>query len=178
MLPNTEDLKTVFLKDVSLLREKIQSFIDETYRTAEDAATHMFAEDDMLSRAAEAVMILKECREKLAAVAAAIPCADACSAGVGAFSAHVPEKSAQTSLKISPISVTYGIPYLVKFLQGTPNRFWLQMKGSPVEEIQESLKQFYSNAKPFNSIPALGSYLVCKQAGEYFRGKVVSVLST
>lgn len=166
----------MFLEDIALLSKTIRSFVNETYRIAEEAANQMFAEKDVLSNAVTHVLKVKECRQKLAAVAAAIPSE---TVKPPPASLCVPlDKNKQGSAlpihQIIPLSVTYGIPHPVKLLhQGTPTRFWLQFENSLYSEIENSLKPLYSHAKPLNIIPTLGSYVICKQASQFYRGKVV-----
>lgn len=81
MLPSDDEgFKGKYLKDVVSLSQEIRSFVGEICKTAEDAVDRMFLEtpnQDVLSSTAASVLILQQCREKLAALAAAIPQLDA-----------------------------------------------------------------------------------------------------
>lgn len=76
MSSTDHEFKNLTLKDIRVHREKIQQFLDTTYNRAENAVENLFvngSNPDVLENLDMMNTVLKECREKLATVANAIP---------------------------------------------------------------------------------------------------------
>ena len=71
-----QEFKNLTLRDIRLHRDKIQKFLDETYREAECAVENLFrnqGDPDFLKNLDEMNSVLKVCRERLVNVVNLIP---------------------------------------------------------------------------------------------------------
>ncbi|KAI9558253.1 hypothetical protein GHT06_015006 [Daphnia sinensis] len=178
MSSTDHEFKNLTLKDIRVHREKIQQFLDSTYNKAESAVENLFVKGshpDVLENLDRMNTVLKECREKLATVANAIPDEKQ------NFCPSNQENSEATGsvfdLIVPKTSIVFNKPYLVEILSpGSPSRFWLKLESTSVESLEEQLNMAYRNCTPLKTLPCPGAFVVCLHMGKYCRGKVITTI--
>ncbi|XP_045027940.1 LOW QUALITY PROTEIN: uncharacterized protein LOC116922036 [Daphnia magna] len=177
MSSTDHEFKNLTLKDIRVHREKIQQFLDTTYNRAENAVENLFvngSNPDVLENLDMMNTVLKECREKLATVANAIPDEKH---NLCPSNQNQEATGSVCNLIVPKTSIVFNKPYLVEILSpGSPSRFWLKLESTSVESLEEQLNVAYRNCTPLKMLPCPGTFVVCLHSGKYCRGKVITAM--